>query len=585
MKAKNPYLQGQYPDSPKEQTDIFLKGGTVLNVYSGELLKMNVAIKEKRIWYAGSRSDMVGNETMILDVDNKVLVPGYIEPHFHPWMIYNPISFGEEACRLGTTTLVCDNLIFYVLMGIDLFEAFMNILSHMPIKFLWSCRAMPQTPMEREDEMYSVDNLERLLENQAVQSLGEITRWPELLKGNPKIMELINRAKKLKKRIDGHTAGAKYEDLNVISRAGVESCHESINGEEVLDRVRLGLHVMLRESSLRQDLSNLLKTVVKSRVLTDRMMLTTDSSAPEFYERSGVTDNLIKIAMREGIDPISAYKMSTINPAVYFGLDHEIGGIAPGRYADILILKDLLLPTPEMVISKGRIIAENGILIEPFPEVNWERFFPKSSFSKQTWQAKSHFFKIPCNHRNVNFPTIKLISSVITRKEWVEFEIEDGFLNINTRDGFCFSALVDRDGGWVTNGILQGFGDAIEGLASSFNTAVEILAIGRDPEAMSAAVNRVLEMKGGIVAYEHGKIHYEFPLPLGGIMSDAPMQKLAEKDKELQEFLSRRGYPFQDPLFTLLFLPNDFLPDVRINYNGVVDIRNNTILWPRRALA
>lgn len=556
----------------------------MLNVYSGELLKMNVLIKKKKIWYVGARSDIVENDTMVLDVENKVLVPGYIEPHSHPWMIYNPTSLGEKACCLGTTTFVCDNLMFYVLMGIDLFETFMNSLSQMPIRFLWSCRAMPQTPMEREDEIYSVDNLERLLENQAVQSLGEITRWPELLKRNPKIMGLINRTKKLKKRIDGHTAGAKYEDLNVISRAGVESCHESINGEEVLDRMRLGLYVMLRESSLRHDLTALLETVVKSRVLTDRMMLTTDGSVPEFYQRFGVTNNLVRIAIREGIDPISAYKMVTINPAVYFGLDHQIGGIAPGRYADILILKDLLLPTPEMVISKGQIVAENGILREPFPEVNWETFFPKSSFSRQPWQAKSHFFKIPCHHRNINFPTIKLTSSVITRKEWVEFEIKDGFLNLDKKDGFCFLALLSRDGGWVTNGILQGFGDAIEGLASSFNTAVEILVIGRDPEAMSAAVNRVLEMKGGIVAYEKGKIHYDFPLPLGGIMSDAPMQKLAEKDKELQEFLSTRGYPFQDPLFTLLFLPNDFLPDVRINYNGVVDIRNNTILWPRRVL-
>jgi adenine deaminase len=138
---------------------------------------------------------------------------------------------------------------------------------------------------------------------------------------------------------------------------------------------------------------------------------------------------------------------------------------------------------------------------------------------------------------------------------------------------------------WVTNGILQGAGDAIEGMASSFNTAVEILVLGREPDAMRAAVNRVLELEGGIVAFENGKIAYEFPLPLGGIMSDEPMQRLAEKDRELQAFLSERGYPFEAPLFTLLFLPNDFLPDVRINYKGVVDIRKDTVLWPRRVLA
>lgn len=400
----------------------------MLNVYSGELLKMNILIKEKRIWYVGTRSDIVGNHTVLLDVENKVLVPGYIEPHSHPWMIYNPISLGEEACRLGTTTLVCDNLIFYVLMGMDLFETFMTTLSQMPIKFFWSCRAMPQTPMEKEDEIYSVDHLERLLENQAVQSLGEITRWPELLKRNPKIIELIKRTKKLRKRVDGHTAGAKYEDLNGISRAGVESCHESIKGEEALDKIRLGFYVMLRESSLRRDLSTLLKTIVKSRVSTDRMMLTTDGSVPEFYQRFGFTNNLVKIAIKEGIDPISAYKMVTINPAVYFGLDHQIGGIAPpGRWADILILKDLLLPTPEVVISKGQIVAENENLCEPFPEVNWEPFFPKSSFPGQPWQAKGHFFKIQSHNGKLNFPTIKLISSAITRNEWVEFETKDGF--------------------------------------------------------------------------------------------------------------------------------------------------------------
>lgn len=575
----------EHSESGTGQAKILLKNGTLLNVYSGELLKMNVVINGERIWYVGPRSDTVEGDTIVLDVENRVIVPGYVDPHIHPWNVYNPISFGEEACRLGTTTVFCDSLVFHLLMGTDLFEAFMDLLSHMPVKFFWTCRAAPQTPMEREDEFYAIEDLDKLLNHPKVQSLGEITRWPELVKGNPKYRNLIGRTKGLKKRIDGHTAGAKYEDLNVISRVGVESCHESINGEEVLDRLRLGLYVMLRESSLRQDLGKLIKGVVKSDVLTDRIMLTTDSSEPDFYERFGINDNLIRMAIRGGIEPISAYRMSTINPAVYFGLDHEIGGIAPGRFADILILRDLHVPTPEMVISKGRIMAENAKLIEPFPQVNWERFFPISSFSKRKWKAESRFFQITHHKKRLSFPTIKLISPVITRKVWVDFDIEDGLLSLDKRQGFCFSALMSRDGVWVTNGILQGFGDAIEGMASSFNTAVEILVLGREPEAMSAAVNRVLELEGGIVAFENGKVAYELALPLGGIMSDEPMQRLAEKDRELQAFLSARGYPFEAPLFALMFLPNDFLPEVRINYKGVVDIRDGSVLWPRRALA
>ncbi|MBW1703370.1 MAG: hypothetical protein JRJ50_14895 [Deltaproteobacteria bacterium] len=146
-----------------------------------------------------------------------------------------------------------------------------------------------------------------------------------------------------------------------------------------------------------------------------------------------------------------------------------------------------------------------------------------------------------------------------------------------------FLALINRDGKWVTNGIIQGFG-IVEGLASSFNTATEILAIGRKPEAMSAAVNRVLEINGGIVAIEDGRVAYEFPLPLGGVMSDLSIRHLAHKDMELREFLSKRGYPYHDPLYTFIFLPNDFLPDARINYRGIVDIRNDEVLWERRDL-
>jgi len=568
--------------SSKAEADLFLGGGTILNVYSGELLKMNIGIKRERIWYVGPSSDMVDERTRVLDMSQKILVPGYIDPHFHPWFIYNPISFGQEASRLGNTSLFCDNLIFYMLMGVDVFEEFMDALSDMPIKYFWFCRAVPQTPMAVEEDLFSVKNLERLLRNPLVQSLGEITRWPDILEENQKILEMIALTKKLGKRVDGHTAGARYEQLAVLSRAGVESCHESINAQEALERLRLGLYVILRESSLRRDLPDLLRIVIENKVTTDRIMLTTDASSPLFYQECGASNHVLKIAIKEGIDPITAYRMVTINPAVYFGMDHDIGGIAPGRYADICVLKDLIHPAPEMVISKGQIIAQYGDLVDPFPRLGWNTFFPSASFSKCKWTTEESHFQIECHDKSIRFPTIKLINPVITRTEWVEFPITDG--HVDLREGFCLVALISRDGKWVTNGILGGFG-AVEGLASSFNTAAEILAIGRNPAAMSTAVNRIVEMKGGIVAVENGQVGYEFPLPLGGVMSDAPMEDLAKKDKELRTFLSARGYPYHDPLYTFVFLPNDFLPAVRINYQGVVDIKKKKILWPRRQLA
>jgi len=566
------------------QADIFLKGGIVLNVYSGELIGMNVAIKGNRICYVGGLSSFVGESTTVIDVSNRILAPGYLEPHCHPWVFYSPLSFGQEAARFGTTTMICDNLFFYLLMGPDKFESLMDAFSNMPVKFFWSCRAVPQAPMEHEDDLFSIKNIERLLRNPHIVSLCEITRWQDILNGDTKLLQLIDIAKKSKKRVDGHTAGAKYEKLNSLSWAGIESCHESINGEELLDRLRLGLYVMLRQSSLRPDLKELLQTIISEKVLLDRIMLTTDGSSPAFHQTYGMNDHLIKIAIQEGIDPVSAYRMATINPAVYFGLDGDIGGIAPGRFADILVLKDLNLPTPEMVISKGRIIAKDGAVIEPFPSIDWKTYFSKSSFSKRSWKAKSKDFKIPCNKSHIRFPVIHLVSAVITRLEWLEIHARGDFLDINRCKGLHYIALINKDGKWVTAGMIRGFADGVEGLASSYNTAAEILVIGTDPAAMSAAANRVLELRGGIVAFEGGKIFYELKLPLGGIMSSAPMAKLAEKEKELKEYLTRRGHPYHDPLYTLTFLPNDFLPDIRINYNGIVDIKKKKTLWPRRDL-
>jgi len=566
------------------QSDLLLKGGTVLNVYSGELLKMNVAIKGERILYVGQLWEEGGEGTAVLNVDKKILVPGYVEPHCHPWVFYNPLSFAKEAGRLGTTTFFCDSLLFYLLMGPDKFESFISVLSDMPVKFFWTCRTAPQSPMENEDELFSVDKIERLLRNQNVASLGEITRWQDLLNGDPKLMALVGIAKRLKKRVDGHTAGANYEKLNGLSWSGVESCHESIHGEQALERLRLGLYVMLRQSSLRRDLKALLKTIISQNVLLDRMMLTTDGSSPSFYQEFGINDNLIKIAMQAGLDPVSAYRMATINPAVYFGVEGDIGGIAPGRYADILVLEDLRMPTPETVISKGRIIAKRGALTLPFPEVNWKKFFPGSCFSKRPWKAKDEDFRIPSCESHIRFPTIDLVSAVITRTEWLEFTVRDGFLDLDGRKGLSHIAVINKDGKWVTNGLIRNFAEGVEGFASSYNTAAEILVMGNSPSAMSAAVNRVIELGGGIAAFEAGRIAYELKLPLGGIMSESPMSELAEKEEELKAYLSGKGHPYHDPIYTLVFLPNDFLPEVRINYNGIVDIKRKETLWKRRDL-
>lgn len=177
---------------------------------------------------------------------------------------------------------------------------------------------------------------------------------------------------------------------------------------------------------------------------------------------------------------------------------------------------------------------------------------------------------------------ISLFSTVITRIKRVEFPVRRGLLEVSV--GFCRIAVLDRRGTWLANGILDGYADRIEGIASTFNTALEILVIGQNPESMAVAVNRVMDMGGGIAAVEGEKVAFELPLPIGGMMSDRPLKELAGKEVALKEFLSSRGYPFHDPLYTFIFLPNDFLPEVRINRKGVVNIKKDEVLWPARRM-
>jgi predicted CoA-binding protein len=222
---------------PMTKRPTFFSGdGTILNVYSGELLKGNIAVRGERSFTWAPRSiTWEGHELSRSGGQDDS--PWIHRTPFPSLDVYNPVSVGEEACRRGTTTVFCDDLLFYMEMGPELFQEFMDAFSDMPIKYYCSLRTAPQSPMRDEKRVFSVENLLAVLENPRVQSIVRITRWMELIKGTSGIPPVIARTKELKKRVDGHTAGASTTKLNRLALAGIESCHESINGQNVLDRL------------------------------------------------------------------------------------------------------------------------------------------------------------------------------------------------------------------------------------------------------------------------------------------------------------------------------------------------------------
>src|SRR5207247_1960598 len=223
-------------------------------------------------------------------------------------------------------------------------------------------------------------------------AIGEVTRWPDAWRGEPALLRRLA----LGGRVEGHTAGASAEKIAAIAAAGFTSDHEPITAQEVLDRARQGIAVMLRESSLRPDLVGLLDALKEAPALVSRLMLTADGSMPAFIRDHGFVDHLIRTALERGIAPIDAYRMATLNPATYMGRDNEVGGIAPGRYADLCLLHDLSEPRPDVVVARGRVAARDGRTVVSVPEPDWRRAFatPRARLAVR-WRARPQDFALP----------------------------------------------------------------------------------------------------------------------------------------------------------------------------------------------
>ncbi len=549
--------------------DLYVRGGTLLNVYTGEVYPANVAVRGARIAYVGARADMVGPRTRTLDASGKTLVPGYIDPHVHPANMTTPSALARFVLPLGTTSVVADTLQFWELGGLRAFRAVADALARSPLKFYWMIRPHAQSRTADEPRRFKPADLARAMAHPCAVAIGEVTRWPDAWGGSLDLLRRLALAHGRLPRVEGHTAGAAGEKVPGIAAAGFTSDHEPITAPEALERARHGIAVMLRESSLRPDLGGLLDALKEAPALASRVMLTTDGSMPAFMRDHGFVDHLIRVALERGVAPVDAYRMATLNPATYYGLDGDIGGIAPGRYADLCLLDDLAEPRPSTVVARGRVAAAEGRLIARVPEPPWRRAFASPAARLTVpWRARAADFAPPARRR---YPVVRLVSAVISRLE--ERPLAPGDLS---------AALVDRGGRWVAPGVVAGFAERLDGLAATTSTDFNILVLGRSPEAMARAVNRLLELHGGIVLVDGGAVAYELALPLGGIMTRGSVEEAAAREDELRAALVARGYPHHDPLFTLFFLSADFLPAVRLTPRGVWDVKRSRVLLPSR---
>ncbi|WP_018130682.1 adenine deaminase C-terminal domain-containing protein [Effusibacillus pohliae] len=559
----------------KVKADLYLHGATVINVYTGELQAANVAVKGRHIAYVGPSDAMVGPDTEVVDLTGRYLCPGYIEPHCHPFQVYNPESLARYVLRHGTTTLVNDNMGLYMLIDEAKFLRLMDEMGNWPVKMLWSARLDPQTHAEEFAPFFAPDRIRRLLDHPLVVQAGELTGWPQLLGGDRQMAENLLYALRIGKRVEGHLPGASLETLSMLAAGGITAEHEAITAEEALRRLRIGLWTTLRYSSLRPDLPQIVKGLADYRGNTSRLMMTTDGSTPAFLQ-DGYTDAMLRVAIEAGMDPVTAYQLVTINPATYYGLDGEIGGIAPGRLADVLVLEDLDRPTPAAVLAEGRWAARGGQLLVSWAGIGWEA----AGLGKlqENWRASESDFSM-----EAKLPVLRLENPVITRLQ-TDARTEHSPAAPTLSDGVLHAALFARDGSAIVEAKIVGMADRLDALASSYTAAKGILVIGQHPAAMARAVNQVLEIGGGIVMVEDQEILFELEMPILGGMSTQDMEHLIERAQTFEKLLRERGHAHYDPIYTLLFLSSTHLPEVRLTPEGVLHVKSREILRNRKLL-
>ena len=564
--------------------DLVITGGTVANVYSGEWLRANVEISGRRIAYVGPREPRTAPQTHHIDASGRFVVPGYIEPHAHPWVLYNPVSLLEVAVPDGTTTLVLDNLFLFLQLGVAGLRRVLDALGDLPAHGYWVARIVSQAEWPGERELFSTEAVRQQLAWPEMAMSGEVTRWASLYQGDEGILAGLAAAKQAGKRSDGHTAGASYERLVSLVAAGISADHEAIEPEEMLQRLRLGLWVMLRGSSLRRDLPELAAGLVRAGVDTRRVMLTTDGSAPCYYREQGVMSGALRQAVEAGLSPMAALQMVTVNAATFLGLDEELGAIAPGRRADLLILEAPDRFRPEQVVVDGRVVARHGRLLAGLPQVDWDALGCRLAFERPERFADPSLYVPPARAGEAGgeggaaWPVMIYESTVITRRRDLPLPVREGVVDLAGQPDLIYAALVDRQARWVSRAIIGGLMGSLQGLAATYNTTTQLLVLGRDPRSMAAAARRVAELRGGLAVAEGGRVVWSAPLPVAGMMTDGDFEQAARVEAELTERAEAGGYRFHDILYTLLFLTCDFLPDLRLTPRGLLEVKRGQVL-------
>ncbi|MDH3618750.1 MAG: amidohydrolase family protein [Nitrosopumilus sp.] len=566
-----------------KKADLVLKNCSLVSVYSREIIpKTQISIVGDRIAYVGpDASHTIGPKTTVIDVKGKYVSPGFADPHLHIDQFVLPSEFAKKSLLCGVTSLFSDPIDIVSVAGYKGFQEFLNLGENLPIRIF---QVVPGgLPVDRKfsnSKTLSSSQEKTAIKHPSVLGLGEVFSWTKVTLRDSKTMKSLSTMLDNGCIINGHTAGASGKKLNAYVSSGILSCHEPTNFDQVLERLRLGMWIMIREGSIRRDLKEIIPKVLSHGTYLNRLMFCSDGLDPLDLVKYGHIDHCIKESIKLGLNPIDAITMASRNCFDYYNMGKDLGGIAPGKLADIIIFNDMKSIKPSKVFVGGKLVVSNGSIVSPLKKKvipSWIKNTVKlKKFSKKDFELKSKKKKVQAN-------TIFMQTEIITKLGSVELETLNGNVLSSLDKDVWKVAAFDRVWGTQNHivGFLENFGADIDAFASTWSFHEnDLIVIGANDSDMALAANTLRKNQGGLVVVKSGKIKASLPLQMAGIISTDPFEKVASNFEQINNSIVDSGCRFSRPHLIPLFLPFLALPSIRILSKGIVDVKNRSFINP-----
>jgi adenine deaminase len=566
----------------KRPADLAITNGQVLNVHTREIYPGGVAICGERIAAQGDIDYTIGPETQVIDAGGLTIAPGFVEGHIHPESSCLSITrFAEVVLAHGTTSVFTDLHEIGVVAGLPGIDAALAEGRKTGVRFFFVVPShVPFFPsLETSGGLFDASIIAPALKRPDAVGLSEVVSF-YVNHEHEDLFKSIDAATAASKALVGHGPHTHGTDWNAFVTVGITNDHEAITAEDVLLRARNGVYAHLRHCLICETLPALIKPLTEGKIDSRYLCLVTDDTSAIALTELGHMDYLARMAMGLGVDFVTAMQMVTINTAVSFRMEHEIGSLSPGRFADINLLSRGKDFTVEKVVSRGRLMAEKGRLVAPVKDPPPPAVYQRTFHLKSAPTASDLIFAAPPGASRAKVHYMKTLTWIpLTEGYETELPVRDGFIRSDPAQDVLHIAVVERHHrtGNIGRGFIGGFGLKRGAFASSVaHDNHNIVTLGVDAEDLAVAVNRVAELHGGLVIVVGGKVIKEIPLPQFGLLTPTDPWVLAKERHELLAIAKEMGCELVEPFMFLSFITLVGFPCYAVTDHGYIDCVKQT---------